>query len=214
MANDPQRCTTPEFRANHVYVFEPRQPREGDSNKEPQYGMEAIFPLGATLDAMKKAAQAALDANFGEKMKNPEFVKTLRSPFRRQDDKIKIDEVTGKETLPDGYTKGGVFVRLKNRTRFGVVSTKPDPANPAKCAFITDPADVYAGMYGVAVVRANAYPRKGKPDLGNRGVSFYIEAFQKTRDGEPISGRVKAEEAFEPIATEETTDARDDIFGV
>lgn len=190
--NDPQRGMTPEFRVSYPYFFEPQKPMEGSQNKDPQYSCQALFSLGQNLDVMKSMAMSALTARFGDKMKDPEFVKTLRSPFRNQGDKAKADS-TGKKVMPDGYVDGAVFVTLKNKTRPGLVG--PD----AKTT-IMDSAEIYAGCYGRAIIRASAYPAKGKPDLGNRGVSFYIEHFQKTRDGESLTGRTKAEDSFEPVA--------------
>lgn len=190
--NDAQRGMTPEFRTSYPHFFEPQKPMEGSQNTTPQFGCVALFKLGENLDVLRNMAMAALKARFGDKMKDPEFVKTLRSPFRNQADKAKVDS-TGKKIMPDGYVDGAVFVTFKNKERPGLVG--PD----ARTA-ILDPSQIYAGCYGRAIVRASAYPAKGKPDLGNRGVSFYIEHFQKTRDGESLTGRVKAEEAFEPIA--------------
>lgn len=211
-AVDPQRCYTPEFRVSYPFFFQPQPPKK--PGRKPKYGCLALFKLGDIFDGMKKAAQAALEKKFGDKLKNPDFVKKLRSPFRLQEERAKVNE-QGVSVMPDGHVKGAVFITFSNEQKFGVVSTEPDTTKPQKPdgtyppQHITDPALIYAGCYGRAIVRASAYDVDG-----NVGVSFYIEGFQKTRDGESLTGRIRAEDAFEPIASASTVEGgAPGIFG-
>jgi hypothetical protein len=52
----------------------------------------------------------------------------------------------------------------------------------------------FSGCYARASLVAFAYDK-----MGNKGVSFALQNIQKTRDGEPFSGRKKAEDEFDAI---------------
>ena len=56
---------------------------------------------------------------------------------------------------------------------------------------ILNPADVYSGCYIRANINFFAYNSNG-----NKGVGCGLNAVQKVGDGEPLGGRVSAEEAF------------------
>lgn len=58
---------------------------------------------------------------------------------------------------------------------------------------IIDPTQVYSGMWGNASVSFYAY-NKG----GNKGIGCGLNGLQKTRDDEPLSSRVTAQDAFQP----------------
>ncbi len=59
---------------------------------------------------------------------------------------------------------------------------------------IIDATQVYSGMWGNVSVTFFAYNQAGK-----KGVGCGLNGVQKTQDGEPLSGRVTAEEAFGPV---------------
>lgn len=58
---------------------------------------------------------------------------------------------------------------------------------------IIDPTKVYSGMWGNVNVNFFAYSNAGK-----KGIGCGLNGVQKTQDGEPLGGRVTAEEAFGP----------------
>lgn len=58
---------------------------------------------------------------------------------------------------------------------------------------IIDTTQVYSGMWGNVNISFFAYNQAGK-----KGVGCGLNGVQKTMDGEPLSGRVTAEEAFGP----------------
>lgn len=58
---------------------------------------------------------------------------------------------------------------------------------------ITEPTEIYSGMYARVYINFFAYDKNGK-----RGIGCGLGPVQKTRDGEPLAGRVSAEEAFGP----------------
>lgn len=60
---------------------------------------------------------------------------------------------------------------------------------------IIDPAQVYSGMWGN--VNVNFFPYNSN---GKKGIGCGLNGVQKTRDGEPLGGRITAQEAFQPVA--------------
>ena len=59
---------------------------------------------------------------------------------------------------------------------------------------IIDPTKVYSGMWGNVSVSFFAYNSAGK-----KGIGCSLNGLQKTRDGEPLSARVTAQDAFQPV---------------
>lgn len=167
---------TPEFRVSYPSVI---TPRKNDLNGKMEYSVVALFAKGADLTELKKVAEAALVEKLGaDKTKWP---KGIRSPFRDQAEK----EKDGK--LPEGHLAGAIFMNLKATQRPGLVDANVQP--------IIDETQFYAGCYARAQVNAYYYDQKG-----NKGVAFGLSNVQKMRDGESLSGRMKAEDAFEAVA--------------
>ena len=174
---------TPVFRASYPSVL---KPTFNNLSKKNEFSVEAIFPPGEKLEAMKKAAEAACILKFGEdKSKWP---KNLRSPFRDQNEKMK----DGK--LPDGMTAGAVFMRFKSEKRPGVVDQNKQE--------ILEDSKFYAGCYARAHVNAFAYN-----NAGNAGVSFGLNHVQFVKDGDAFSGRPNVESAFTAIEGSTSGDA-------
>lgn len=171
---------TPEFRADWVHLLKPYLSAEDakDPNKKAKYQVTMLFKKGADLTRLKNAVAKVLTDKFGDKSKWP---KNLRSPFRDQADK----EKEGK--LPAGYEVGAIFMRASSVNAPGVIDTANND--------IIDNSEVYAGCYMKATVHAYYYNHKG-----NQGVTFELHNVQKQRDGEPLSGRLKAQDEFEPVA--------------
>ncbi len=163
---------TPEFRAAFAYVFKPRAAM--DPTQPAKYSIVMLFPKSADLSALKKAAEAAVFAKWGDKIP-----KNLKNPFR---------DGAEKEDL-DGYA-GHIFITASSKMRPGVVDGQLNPISEESGAF-------YSGCYCKATINAFAYDVNG-----NRGVSFGLNNIQKTRDGEPFSGRRKAEDEFESIESD------------
>lgn len=164
---------TPEFRVSYPNVF---RAKHNDLSGKDEYSVVALFKKGEDLALLKKAAEEAIVAKWGEdKTKWP---KNLRSPFRDQGERDGA-----------GYEEGAVFINLKSANKPGLVDSK--------CDDIIDDAEFYAGCWARATVRAYAYDQKG-----NRGVSFGLQNIQKLRDDAPIGGsRVPASQEFEAVAS-------------
>jgi hypothetical protein len=181
------KVITPEFRASYVNVFNPQAAKNMDGtpkikNGQPvmEYSIMALFKKGADLSQLEAAAKEALTAKFGtDKTKWP---KGLKSPFRDQADREKDG------ALPDGHEAGAVFMNFKTTVKPGLVNASNQD--------IIDPVEFYSGCWARAQVNASAYDKNG-----GRGVAFYLDNVQKLRDDEPLgTNRVKASDAFEPIA--------------
>jgi len=59
---------------------------------------------------------------------------------------------------------------------------------------IIDPRQVYSGMWGNVSVNFFAYNSAGK-----KGIGCGLNGVQKVRDGEPLGGRVTAQDAFQAV---------------
>ena len=172
-----ENILTPEFRASFVHVFTPQKAME--AGKPDKYSITMLFAPGADLSALKKAATDALQEKFGARLtdpvKGPALKARLRSPFRDQGEKAY-----------DGYVPGAIFVTATSKNQPGVVDQNLQD--------IVDPSQFYSGAYARATLRAFAYEQ-----AGNVGVSFGLQNIQKLRDGESLSGRMKAQDEFEPV---------------
>jgi hypothetical protein len=183
---------TPKFRVSYPYIFKPQKPMQAGG--EEKYGLTMLFPKGADLSALKAEAQRACIEKWGaDKTKWPA---NMRNPFR--DQKEKLDKA-GK--IQAGHVEGAIFITATSKQAPGIV----DAANQT----ILMEKDFYAGCYARATVRAFAYDK-----AGNRGISFGLQNVQKLSEGDPLGGRAKAEDEFEPVADEEMAAAGSplDIF--
>jgi len=143
------------------------------STQEPKYGLTMLFSKDDDISALKKAAEDACAEKWGaDKSKWP---KNLRSPFRDQGEKDY-----------EGYEEGAVFVNATSKQRPGLVDASMND--------IIDESEFYAGCYARASINAFAYDT-----AGNRGVAFGLNNVQKLKDGEPLGGRTRPEDDFEPV---------------
>jgi hypothetical protein len=169
---DKVNIVTPKARASYAYVFRTQKPM--NPQQEAKYSLVLLFEAGADLSALKMAAHAAVIEKWGpDKEKWP---KNLRSPFRDQ----------GEKEGTDGYVKGSIFITATSKLRPGVVD--------AKVQDILEEKDFYSGCYCRASVRPFAYD-----NAGNRGVAFGLQHVQKLADGEPLGGRTRPSDDFEPV---------------
>ena len=177
--NTPTTLITPQFRVVYADVFRPRENKKEDGTTVMEYNIMAAFPPGTDFAQMNAMIAAAAEKKYGaDKTKWP---KPMRNPIRANEEK----EKEGK--LPDGLEKGGFFCNFKSKNRPGLVDQNRQP--------IIDETGFYRGCYARAQIDAFAYEVKG-----NKGVSFGLQNVQKMADGDPLSGRQKAEDAFEAVA--------------
>ncbi len=190
MANE--KLITPEFRVSFAHVFHPQDPLPGAAaTAKPKYGLTMLFPKGADLSGLKAAAAAAASEKFGDRLKDPNFAKRLRSPFRDQGEKAF-----------EGYEPGAIFINATSSQRPGLVDGNVQP--------IIEESQFYSGCYAIASVNAFAYDT-----AGNVGIAFGVNNIQKRRYGEPLGGRTRPEDDFVPAAggAAATGQAAESLFG-
>lgn len=173
-----ENVMTPEFRASFPNLFRPAKQMAGATG-DPKYTLTMLFPKGADLAKLKAAAAEAAKEKWGDKIP-----KGLRNPFRDQGEKEF-----------EGYEAGAVFITATSKQRPGLVD--------ARVQDIVEERDFYPGCYARATVRAFAYDQ-----AGNRGVAFGLQNVQKLRDGDPLGGRTRPSDDFEPVESGDAGDAK------
>ena len=170
---NPTKVVTGVVRLSYANVWEPAS----INGSNPKYSVSLIIPKTdtKTIDAINAAVDAAIKdgaAKFGGKIPNKA---ALKLPLRDGD--LERDD--------EAY-EGAYFVNANSNERPGVVDRRRVP--------ITDPLEVYSGCY----VRASItfYPFNTN---GNRGVACGLQNIQKWCDGEPLNGRVRAEDEFDAL---------------
>jgi hypothetical protein len=166
------KVITGKVRASFVHIFEP----QSVNGSEPKYSCSFIIPksdaetIGKIRAAIEEAKQNGVSKWGGKTPAN------LKLPLRDGDIERPDDPA-----YADAY-----FVNANSREKPGVVDRKRIP--------ITDPLMVYSGCY----VRASIsfYPFNTN---GNRGIACGLQNIQFWCDGEPLNGRVRAEDEFDAL---------------
>lgn len=158
-------------RLSYANVWEPKSVNGG---KE-KYSVSIIIPKedNKTMDEIKKAIDAAIEegkGKFGGKIPNKASLKT---PLRDGD----IDRAE------DEAYKNSYFINANSLTPPQVVDKNVKP--------ILEHSEIYSGVY--ARVSINFYAFNSS---GNKGIACGLGNIQKIRDGEPLGGRVSAEDEF------------------
>ncbi len=187
---------TPEFRASFPTLFQARKVNEQDPNEKAKFSIQMIFRVAETPESKQRGEKVVdlkpmkdaviqillrrLGPNWQEEVKKRkgDGSPLYRLPFRDGNAVEKKDV--------DGYGVGTIFVSASSMYKPGVVD-----ANKVE---VINPQDLYGGCYARAQVDPYWYTVKG-----NTGVTFGLNNVQKIRDGEPFSGREKAEDAFDAI---------------
>ena len=167
-------------------------PEENDQGKM-QYSTMILIPKEdkETVAAITAAMKKAKELKWGGK--NPSG---LKISFRDGDKE-------GKGGLPEGTPLGSepyaghYFMNIKSDRKPGVVDQATNP--------IIDPNGVVSGDY--ARVSMNCYAWENK---NGRGLSFGLVNVQLFRKGEPLDGRISAEDEFDAIEVEDTPEAADE----
>ena len=174
------KVITDKVRASFVHVFEP----QSVNGSEPKYSCSFIIPKSdtETIAAIKAAIEQAKQegvAKFGGKIPP-----NLKLPLRDGD----IDRPD------DPNYANSYFVNANSKEKPGVVNRKRVP--------ITDPLELYSGCYVRVSINVYAYNSNG-----SKGVAAGLGNIQKWCDGEPLNGRVRAEDEFDAL-----DDVDDDDF--
>lgn len=168
-ANITTKVITGEVRFSYAHVFEPHS----IDGSEPKYSVSILIDKKdkATLSRIKKAIEAAKQAGaakFGGKIPA-----SLKLPLRDGDTEREDDETYA----------GKYFLNANCKTKPGILDKNGSP--------ILDSTEFYSGCYGHASITFYAFNTSG-----NKGIACGLNNVMKTRDGEPLGGRAKAEDDF------------------
>lgn len=159
-------------------LFDPKPQAPGAA---PRFTCILLFDQGGVQSTayqnLRNAVQEAAAEKWGAaKAADPQFMRSLRLPFRAASEKDYA-----------GFDKGEIYIspwKSGADTRPGIVDLHGKD--------ILVPGDVWAGQLARATVRAFGYEQSG-----NKGVSFGLEHVQIVKADMPrIDGRRSAEQAF------------------
>lgn len=175
-ANNATLITPPGLLA-FPYLFEAR-PLPGNQQGKPRFSATLVLDpeMLKTPEylAMRKAVAEAISKRWGAAvLQDQAFLATLRSPFRKAEEKAKYD----------GFKPGHIFIAPWTQTQPGVVDASLTRMNKD---------DVWAGQEARLSIQAFAYD-----NAGNRGVSFTLSNVQVLKRNRPrLDGRAAAEATF------------------
>jgi len=167
--------TTGQVRLSYVHLF---QPYANQPNQEPKYSTTILIPKSdvATMQRIHAAIAAAIEKGVsgvwnGARPPQP------KTPLWDGDGVRQNGEPFGPEC------KGHWVLTASSKQQQAIVDANMNP--------IIDQTQVYSGMYGR--VNINFFPFSNS---GNRGIGAGLGPVQKLADGEPLGGRISAEQAF------------------
>ena len=160
------QITTGRVRFSYCHIFEPQPSKDGS---DPKYKVTLLIKKTDDFTLKKiKAAIAAAQEDYTERTgKKGQLKHTLHDGDGVND--------SGEEFGPE--CKGCFVITVSSKTKPVIVDADKIP--------ITDPAEIYSGCYGRAIINAFAYDTHGK-----RGISFALNGIMKLSDGEPLGGAV------------------------
>ena len=177
--NNPMKVITgPNTRWSYANVWESKSINGGT----PKYSVSLIIPKSdkVTVEKIKKAIQAAYEEGQSKLKGNGKSVPSLsvlKTPLRDGDLERPDDEA-----YANSY-----FINANSATAPGIVDADRNT--------IIDRSEVYSGVYGRASINLYAFNSNG-----NKGIACGLNNLQKSKDGEPLGGKSRAEDDF---ATEE-----------
>lgn len=163
------QITTGKCRLSYVNVFSPKLMPDGQTEK---YSVTLLIPKQdkTTLAKIKSAIEAAKD-HYKQKHPGKRLPSNLNTTMHDGDG----ERPSGGEFTPE--CKGCYVITVSSKNKPVVVDATKTP--------ITDPAEVYSGCYGRAVLNFYVYDT-----AGNIGVSAGLNGIMKLTDGEPLAGGV------------------------
>ena len=175
------KIITPVFRLSYPHVFEAHY---NELAKRDQFDLVMLFDKKTAkvdLKEMYALMQKVAIFRFGA---NP---KGLKNPFKDGDTAKNQAGDLIKEKNP--AAEGNMVLSSWSKNMPGIVNARRE--------IVVDRDEIYGGCYCRAQLNCYAHETGG-----NKGVSFGLLNVQKVKDGEPFGTRVKAEDAFSPIAEE------------
>lgn len=189
-----QRLTSPIGIVCFPSLWEAKAREEGG---DPKYSTILVFTkrdgksVKTQLAELKELCQKAAYEKFGQKeVEALEKKGKFRWPWR---DGSEYEEYGEPFTTPHAQ-----FINFSSKDAPGVVDARAKP--------ITDRKEVYAGALGRVTYGVWPYDTKG-----NKGVTLFLNNFQKAGDGTKLAGRPDAEEDFDELDSGEDEDDDTDI---
>jgi hypothetical protein len=150
-----------------------------------KFSCSGLIPPTADISLLRKAAEECAKEKWGDKMPSK-----LKAPFLKAED-----------YEYEGYEAGWILIRPTSLTKPGIVDAAGNN--------VDEESQVYPGRWAVFSLRPFAYDTNG-----NRGVSLGLQNVQLLDHDEPIGGRARAEDEFEPVADPAAgKQAADSVFG-
>ena len=161
-------------RWSYANVWEPKSINGG----APKYSVSLIIPKSdtVTVGKIKDAIKAAYEEGQSKLKGNNKSVPALtaiKNPLRDGD----------VERPDDAAYKDSYFINANSATAPGIVDAARNP--------IIEHSEVYSGVYGRASINFYAFNSNG-----NKGIACGLNNLQKISDGEPLGGKIRAEDDF------------------
>lgn len=172
---DTTAVTTGQVRLSFVHLFQPHANQPG---QEPKYSTTILIPKTdyATMQRINAAVEAAAQKGTTS-IWNGARPPHLATPIHDGDGLRPNGEAFGPEC------KGHWVLTASSKQQQAVVAADMSP--------IIDQTRVYSGVYGRVNINFFPYANSGK-----KGVGAGLGPVQILRDGEPLGGRISAEQAF------------------
>lgn len=202
MSDKPDKLITPRARVAFApQLFTPRAGQDGGVEK---YGASFLFDAEAQKTPEYAALRNAIVAIGRAERKHwdgTQFDKLVAAGKVRVP-LLKGDDNTDKNgNVYDGFA-GTMYIRPTSKLRPQIIDRDKTP--------ITEMTELYSGCYARASLGIFTYEAKG-----NRGIAFGLRNVQKLGDGPPLGSYSRAEDDFEPVAADASSDigfkAEDDL---
>ena len=177
METNSTKVITGKVRFSYANVWQPKSINGGDE----KYSVSLIIPKKDKQNVAEIQAAIELAKKEGATKFGGKVPASLKLPLRDGDVDRPDDEAY----------KGCYFLNANSKDRPGIVDQNVKP--------ILDQTEFYSGCYGRASITFYAFNQNG-----NKGIACGLQNLQKLSDGEPLSGRSRAEDDF--------TTAEDDDF--
>ena len=176
-----------------------------DEKAKPKYTVEIAFDENA-LEGVENALAKAAGEKWGAKAVEEYWAGDIVSPIidgevlkKRREAKGKVGDAYAGKLIIRAAT---IFNRHGEEDVGGVAVYGPD-AEPIE---VVNKGDVYQGCFGIAGVKIDFY-QDAKSQ--KNALMFYLEAFQKTRDGERLISEADHSNLFKPVGREPTAEGEE-----
>ena len=166
---------TPTCRVSYAQsLFKARSQNKDGSN--PKFGATLIYPKTTDRAPFDDALRAAIVGEWGEKGLDKVRNGLIKTPFLPGDGKEARNKQTG--DLHPGMGPDVWFIRVQAN------ADRPPILRFRSATVPATEEEIYSGCYGFAVLSAFAWHN----DQNGDGVSFGIQYFQKTGEGDRLGG--------------------------